>query len=355
MVSRFRRRSLARPLLLLALAATAPVAAGQESESAKAHAQHWSAAEKAAADNDFKEAAARYADVAALYPFEPTARYRSACCLARLGEDDRALAALKVAIECGWADTDALERAEDWKPLRGDARFAELVKAAAACRDEKVVVYAGDKVGRDRPAPLLVVLHGLGSGPRSEVPYWKPVAEKLGMVLVAPRSGTRLSPMLHGWHRAKAKDSSAADYFDLDEATKRVDAAIDEAAGQYKIDRGAVVLAGFSQGGGVALRLLADRPDRFRGAVAVNSLCQPLDEAKWQAVANRGGVRVQLIVGEYDKLLGRSQSAANVLQAAKVPSRFETVGKTGHEYPADYAKHLGSAAEFVLVGECPKK
>jgi predicted esterase len=161
--------------------------------------------------------------------------------------------------------------------------------------------------------------------------------------------------MLHGWHRAKAKDSTAADYYDLDEATKRVDSAIDEAASQYMVDREAVVVAGYSQGGGVALRLVADRPGRFRGAVAVNSLCQPLDKATWEKAVEEGGVRVCVIASEYDKLLGRSKSAAEVLKAAKVPSRLDIIEKSEHEYPADYAERLPSAAEFVLLGDRPKK
>lgn len=243
----------AQSILVVALAVNANCAAGQESDVAKAFNKHWAAAEKAAGDKNFREAMARYGDVVALLPFEPSSRYKLACCLVRLGETDRALAELKVAVECGWADADALDRDEDWRPLRGDERFAELVNAAAACRDEKLLLYADDRVGRDRPAPLLVVLHGLGCGPRGEMPYWKPVADELGMVVVAPRSGTEFGPMLHGWQKAGAKNSSAADFFDMDSARERVDAAIEEAARLYKIDRGAVVLAGYSQGGGVVL------------------------------------------------------------------------------------------------------
>lgn len=344
-------RFLAGPLIVMALVAVTPEAAGQQSEASTKFARHWAEAEKAAADRDFKAAAAGYAAAAEFIPHEPSVRYRLGCCLARLGETDHALTALDAAIGCGWADVDALEKDEDWKPVRANARFGELLKAAAACRDETVVVYAGEKVGRDRPAPVLVVLHGLGAGPRSEVPYWKPVADKLGMVLVAPRSPTRVGPVLSGWQRAGATDSTAADFYDLEEAAERVDAAVDEAARRSKVDRESVVLAGFSQGGGVALRLVADRPDRFRGAVAVNSLCQPLDKASWQKAAGGHGVRVCVICGEYDKLLGRSKSAAEVLKAAKVPSRFDTVEKCGHEYPPDAADRLRAAARFVLTGE----
>lgn len=350
MRGRLSSRILTGTLIVVLLVAVASDVVGQQSDAATAFAEHWATAEKSAAEQDFKTAAAEYTSAATLFPYEPGIRYRLACSLARLGETERALAALDTAIKYGWADVDALERDEDWKSVRTNARFAELVKAAAVCREEDVVVYAGGNVGRDRPAPVLVVLHGLGSGPRSEMPYWKPAADALGAVLVAPRSPTRVGPMLHGWQRAGAKDSHAADYFDLEAARARVDIAIEEAARLYKIDRGAVVLAGYSQGGGVALRLVADQPDRFRGAVAVCSLCQALDEAKWMAVAERGGVRIQLIAGEYDKLLDRSKSAAEVLRAVNVPSRFDIVEKSGHEYPADYAGRLRRAAQFVLTG-----
>lgn len=345
----------AQSILVGAFVVAAVGAAGQDSEFAKAYNKHWAAAEKAAGQMNFREALARYGDVVALLPFEPSSRYKLACCLVRLGETDRALAELKVAVECGWADADALDRDEDWRPLRRDERFAEMVNAAAACRDEKLLLYADDSVGRDRPAPLLVVLHGLGCGPRGEMPYWKPVADELGMVVVAPRSGTEFGPMLHGWQKAGAKNSSAADFFDMDSARERVDAAIEEADRLYTIDRGAVVLAGYSQGGGVVLQLIADRPTRIRGAVAVCSLCPPLEEANFRKVANESQIRVQVIAGEHDRLLDRSKSAAEVLQAAGIPTRFEVVADSGHEYPSDSADRLRRAVHFVLTGESPDK
>ncbi len=345
-------RLMTQSFLVTVLAAIATFAAGQDRE-LDAFNKHWAAAEKAAGQENFREALARYRDVVALLPFEPGSRYKLACCLIRLGETDSALAELKVAVECGWADVDALNRDEDWRPLRGDERFAELVAAAVACRNEKLLLYADDGVGRDRPAPLLVVLHGLGCGPRGEMPYWKPVADELGMVVVAPRAGTEFGPMLHGWQKAGAKDSSAADFYDMDSARERVDAAIAEADRLYNIDHGAVVLAGYSQGGGVVLQLVADCPNRIQGAVAVCSLCPPLDEASFRKIAEGSQVRVRVIAGEYDRLLNRSRSAAEVLQAAGIPTIYEVVAGSGHAYPSDSADRLRRAVKFVQTGESP--
>src|SRR5262249_48917537 len=158
------------------------------------------------------------------------------------------------AIERGWADANALEKNGDLKSLHGDERFAPAFKASTACREEQFVLWAGSKVKRDVPAGLLVVLQGLGCGPRAEVPYWKPSAEKLGMVIVAPRAPTEMNAMFYGWQRrdGKDKDSSSPNYFDIEAAQQRVDEAIREAQQKHQIDPKRIVVSGFSQGGGVA-------------------------------------------------------------------------------------------------------
>lgn len=326
----------------------APARAPQ-SATARAFAEHWAAAAAAIAARDYRQAAARYTQVATLLPYEPSCRIPLAGCLARLGEADAAFAELNAAIGFGWCDPAALESSADLETLRKDPRFAGAVRAAAACRDETLVV----RPTRGRPAGLLVVLHGLGCGPRSEVPYWAPAADALGLVIAAPRAPTRFGPMLFGWHRAGAKDSAAADYYDLDAAQLRVEGAIAEARRRYPAATGPLALAGFSQGAGVALRLLADQPDRYRGAVAVCGLHPATDPGRWQRGA-RSGVRVHLIAGEYDKLLPRSRAAADALRAAGVPTRFDVVTAGGHEFPADAAERMRSALRDVFADDARK-
>lgn len=341
------------PLLLLVAnwLVIPTVTIGQESEQVKAYAKHWADGEYAFANRDYKAAFAHSSKAASIFPYDPGMQYRLSRCLALLGENDKALANLETAISYGWANVDAMNREPDWDHLRKDPRFIKLLKDTATCRDEEVTVYAGKKVVSDKPAPVLVLLHGLGSGPRSELPYWKQAADELGLVVVAPRAVTRIGPILYGWHREGAKDSNAADYFNLDGARKQVDAALAEAARKYSIKQDAIILAGYSQGGGVALQLIARQPDRFLGAIAINSLCQSLDKTQLQALARQGQKRIHLIAGEYDKLLPRSKSVAESLKEVKIPFRFDIIEKSGHEYTADSPTRIQAAVRFVLTGE----
>lgn len=304
------------------------------------------AAEKAYADQRFEDAAKSYAGAVDVFPFEPTTRFRMACCLAKSNQNTHAMEQLKQAIEFGFADVDMLKQHPDLEAIRSQPAFANLQTAAETARDEEFIIHASEKVPRDRPAGVLLLLHGAGAGPRSEIAFWKPAADQLGLVLVAPRAPNRRGSMLFAWQRKGAKDSTLPEFYDLDGARLTVDRAMDEAARRYKIDSSKVVLAGYSQGGGVGLQILADEPRRFAGAVMVNSLSVPIDAAQWQRVATYK-TRVAVIAGEYDKLLERSRVVAASLEATGVSHKFEVLPKCGHEMPMDEARIL-DALKFVL-------
>jgi phospholipase/carboxylesterase len=343
----FPLRTLSPVLLATTLFATAPSVGAEDSKSFQIYQENWEQAETARAAGDYARAATHYQKVAEVFPFEPTARFQLACCYARLGQNDQALSTLQGAVRFGWEDVSKLEQADDLKPLRAKPQFAQLLKAAAACRDENLIIHAGNKVDPLTPAPLLVVLQGLGSF-RADLPYWMPAADELGCVLIMPRAVTKAAPMMSGWHRRGAKDSSAPDYFDLPAAGKRIDEAIAEAGHRFKIDPDRIVLAGFSQGAGVALRLIGDHPERYCGAVAVAGLHQPPSVAYWQSILKQHPIRVYVIAGKLDRLLPRSQKVVEQLRAAQVPHRYDELNQIGHEFPQDYTKRLKGAIEFVL-------
>jgi predicted esterase len=227
-------------------------------------------------------------------------------------------------------------------------RFSGLMKDAAACAEETIVIRAGKSVDATKPTPLIVMLQGLGCGPRSEIPYWEPAADQLGLILVAPRGVTKVGSMMYGWHRSGAKDSSAQDYFDIANARKRPDDAIALAQQKFKIDRKRMVLAGFSQGGAVALRMLGERPENFCGTVAVCSLCQSLSVTHWREISQKQAIRVSIMAGKLDRLLPRSQQAVEQLRTASLATQYEEVERMGHEYPPDYTDRLRRSIEFVL-------
>jgi predicted esterase len=326
----------------------------EDSVSFRTYLENWRKAEEAFAAKDYKRALGHYQKVAEVFPFEPTSRFQMACCESRLERGDEAIALLTDAIRFGWEDVTRLEQSEDLKSLRMRPQFSQLLKEAAACRDESLIVHIGKRVDPASPAPFLVVLQGLGCF-RADLPYWEPAADETGCVLVAPRAVNKLGPMMYGWHRLGAKDSSAAGYFDLAAAGKRVDEAIAEAKRRCKIDPNRVMLAGFSQGAGVALRLVGDHADRYCGALLVCGLHQPPGVAYWRAILEKHPMRVSVLAGKLDPLLPRSQRVVEELQAAKVPCRYEEFDKMGHEYPPNYTAKLREAIEFIMGADANKR
>lgn len=67
-----------------------------------------------------------------LVPENPTVHYNLACSLARLGHREEALDALEQAVQRGYSDSEFMLGDEDLKCLRGEARFAQLVRRLAA-------------------------------------------------------------------------------------------------------------------------------------------------------------------------------------------------------------------------------
>jgi predicted esterase len=108
------------------------------------------------------------------------------------------------------------------------------------------------------------------------------------------------------------------------------------------------LLAGFSQGGGVALGLLRDDAETFRGAVVVNSLYPTRNQPAWEPRGADSPQRVVVMAGALDKLLPRSKQAHQDLLAAGVESRFIEFPATGHEYPHDFAHHATRGLQFLL-------
>lgn len=319
----------------------------RQSEAFQKFTQHWGAGEKAVAAGEFELAASHFEQVAAVFPYEPTTRFQLACCWARQGQTDRALSELELSIRYGWQDAEALRGDEHLASLQIDPRLAELIVAADECLRESYLVYAGKNLNRSRPVPVLVLLQGLGCGPRAELPYWSAAADDLGWLIVAPRAATKVGPMLFGWHRARMSDSQSPNYFDVLATEKCIETAMQDVRREYTIDENQIYLAGFSQGGGVALHLLREPDHPYQGAVVFCGLNQQAGVDAWREAYARRRFSVAVLAGSLDPLLPRSQTLVEDLKSAAVPYQFVELPEAGHEYPSDFAARIRSALDFI--------
>ncbi len=331
-----------------------PVLFGQGSKRFDVFQDNWNRAQAAHETEDFAIAAGYYEKAFEYARFEPSSRFLLADCRARLGQTDRALAELAKAVEYGWNDVDAIAQLQiDVPSLAGGARLIPIVAAAKVCRAETIAFYKGSSVKPSEPAPLVVVLHGLGDAPRGNLAYWKEVADNLGLVVVAPYGVTKLgNGMSYAWHRKGSRKSA-----DLDvRASKRaIDRAIETVSKEYDVDTDKIVLAGFSQGGALALRLLGDDPGRYVGAAAMCTVYESQGDRYWERAARRADFNVYLIVGKLDKWFEACKQAYDEMRAAGINVEYVQRDDMGHEIPVDYAQLQTKALRFVLgVTQVPK-
>lgn len=315
----------------------------QQSATLTQYLEHWQKAQHAIECKNYAEAVNSLKQVSSLLPNEPTSQALLAQCLAKTGSSTEAIAIMKQAITHGWCDVAALKNHADYAWLRHLPQYQEITKLVQAAADEPFALYASKE-----PTKLVVLLHGLGAGPRSELPYWKAFADEHHLVIVAPRGITSIAPHLVGWHQRGVKDSKSLEYYDPQAGVRRVDEAIDFARKQYPKLRSPIYLAGFSQGGGMVLRIVQHAPVRFAGALVIASSCQTPGGEHWKPLSEPSGIRLVVACGKLDPHYLRHVTLCEQLSKTNVPMKQLTWNELGHEYPNDFALRLSSSANWLF-------
>lgn len=318
----------------------------QQSVTLTQYLEHWQKAQQFIEAKNYTEAVKSLKQVSSLLPYEPTSQALLAQCFAKMGSTDEAVAMMKQAITHGWCDVVALRNHADYAWLRQLPQYEEIIHLTQAAADEPFAVYASKE-----PTTLVVLLHGLGAGPRSELPYWKAFADEHHLVIVAPRGITSIGPQLRGWHQRTVKDSKFLEYYDPVTGLRRVEEAVAFARQQYPKLNSTTYLAGFSQGGGMALRIVQHAPDRFAGAIVVGSLCQTPGDEHWKPLSQPGGARLVIFCGKLDPHYHRHVTLCEQLSKAHASMKQITWDDMGHEYPNDFVKRLSSSANWLFQGK----
>lgn len=347
------RRHGGSTLILLTVGAsillTPAGAAAQKSDWAIKFEDLWSKAQEADSAERWAEAVKYYTKVRSILPFEAMSCYRSAVCYAHLGRIDEAFASLNEAARFGWDDKEGIVAEEAFQSLRADPRFRKLLDRVDAVRNEPILVYVPDTVDRTKPAPLIVALHGRGESPHAHLPFWKDAADRLGAVVTAPR-GVRKGHirLLNTWDKPDIESTRDTSDIDAEASKMVVDEAIARAAEECNIDNRRIVLAGYSQGGAVALRLLVDDPHRYAGAFTMATLYKSPGVEAWRKACETRKIRVCLFTGELDRLKRHSEKANRELTEAGVEVWLIRMPSVGHEPPADCIERQVKGVRLIL-------
>jgi predicted esterase len=147
--------------------------------------------------------------------------------------------------------------------------------------DRDGFVYVPKSYTPGKPLPLLVTLHGAGNTALS-VQYAIPLADELGLVVVAPDS--RDERTWDGVLRHWGPD------------VEFISAAITQTMGRYDVDRGRLGIAGFSDGASYALSFGISFGDEFQRVIAMSP-------GVMQPIAARGKPRIFMSHGTSDPIM----------------------------------------------------
>jgi len=173
----------------------------------------------------------------------------------------------------------------------------------------------------ERP-PLLILLHGVGSNERSMERVVRALDRRF--VVVNARSPLAFGADSFGWfHVTFTAAGSVIDAQEAERGWHLLSAFIDEAVVAYGADPERVYVAGFSQGGIMALTALLTAPSKVAGVASMSGRLLP---EVLPHVADREalrGKRVLIVHGEQDATLGIHLARWAVSQLESFPLALE--------------------------------
>ena len=271
--------------------------------------------------------------------------YLRSCMAARIEQPELAVAILVEALQQGhWYGEQVMRLTPSWQSLQGTPAFERV---AAICKEREAAehpesrVFVREPEGGAQPNsryPLFIALHGNSDNAKRALDGWQAVTSK-GWLLAAIQSSQMGGSNSYGW-------------FDVDRAIGEIEGQYASLREQYPIDTGRVILAGFSMGGELALRLA------LQGAIPASGFVLlgpggPLDTPEaWQPLIQarvERELRGYVLLGADDVNISQSdiRSLVSLLNESGIPCGIETIPDIGHTYPAESAAVVSRALAFI--------
>lgn len=225
------------------------------------------------------------------------------------------------------SDLDAVRDSPEFKRLVAASQEKYEEARAHVRRDQAILVPESPSTGK---YPLLIALHGRNGNKDADLEHWEVACQK-GWFVLSPQSTQPLFNGSYGW------DDPAQSLADLDFYYEQV-------SKKYPIDPQRIVIAGFSQGSGMAIYTALKGGLAVRGFIGIGT---------WWAAANqlapeRRSVRGYFITGEKDPTLNRVREIQNVLSASHVEFDEEVHADLAHEFPTDFETSFDRAIDFIF-------
>lgn len=258
----------------------------------------------------------------------------------RLKEKNLAMQLLKKAVTAGYWYA-GLETDPDCQLLYDEIEFQHLARLGMEHRTQAMAnAIPVVKTLLPEPElpvyPLLLALHGSNGNVEIQAKHWSSAVEH-GWLVALPQSSQIYAPNTFTWNDWEwSQQEVCKDFVAL--------------CNEHRIDPERVVLAGFSQGGGLALWLALSGAIQARGLILVGPFLDDITEILpflEKRVSN--GMRVYLVAGKRDRYCyGLAQQLSILLPKYGIVCRLDEYQDLEHSFPLDFEKNLPEALHFVL-------
>ena len=183
------------------------------------------------------------------------------------------------------------------------------------------------------PHPTILALHGRGASAMDLLGLAPYICG--GRFLVICPQGfleTPIGPGAMGYSWFPLSKEGPANVPAILEARERVKTFLDASLARYPIDRGKLIVLGFSQGGALAYSLALGQPERFAALVAISSRLTPELVDHLPSASSAQHLPTLIQHGSRDELIAvdRAREALETLRSLRVPVTFREYD-IGHE------------------------
>jgi len=233
-----------------------------------------------------------------------------------------------------------------WKPLgeHAPARFDKILERTALLREQaqsgaQACYHLELPFGYSpyNKYPLLVVLHGWAGDMSFSKRHWQAPVLESNFITIYVQSSQVVMSKGYGWDN-------------MPQAKREIGEIYKEVSGKYSVDEDKVVLAGFSQGGMLALDLLFGGIIPARGFLA---LC-PGDEKPGALTRERvmklseQGAHGVILSGERDSFLPLQKEITALLEKWNFPVKLTINPDMAHWFPRDFEDQLEKALAHLI-------
>lgn len=279
-----------------------------------------------------------------LFPEERWTTINWGMCLAALtGDKETALRLFEEGLDEGlWWAKPLIREDEDLKDLQGDEKFERLAamcemradQARAAVRPDLLVLTPN--TAAELTYPFVIGIHGRNQSAHRAVKPWRELQSR-GWIVALPQSSQMLGSDSFTWDDAeKALEELRAHYL----AIRR----------DYPVDPAKTLVAGFSQGGGLALRLALEEGGPTPRFMLIAPYLRDLDVLPTTAEDVPAGARGYMITGGQDNDDGLFDRIESRIRELNIPLQREHHPDLAHAFPKDFAATLDKALAFLFPG-----